>query len=134
PGRVPQSRLRPPAALPMIEPGRPKRLEREPMRITNSMLIQSALQGMRDRLADLSRAQQRATTLRRINTMSDDPVAAAEVSRIDSSLRDVEQYRKNGMAARTRLAAEDVVLTSMRTLLQQAREIALSVASLPDVD
>jgi flagellar hook-associated protein 3 FlgL len=104
------------------------------MRITNSMLIQSALQGMRDRLGDLTRAQTRATTLRRIHAMSDDPVAAAEVSRIDSTLRDVEQFRRNVSAARTRLSAEDVVLTSMRTLLQQARQIAMSVAQLSAVD
>ena len=54
------------------------------MRITSSMLVKSALQGMRARLSDLSQAQTRATTLRKVQAMSDDPVAGAEISRIDS--------------------------------------------------
>ena len=104
------------------------------MRITSSMLIRNALQGMRARLADVSQAQTRATTLRKVNRMSDDPVAGAEVSRIDSSLRDVQQFRRNATSARTRLVSEDIVLSSMRKLVQQARTLAASVASLPDVD
>ena len=104
------------------------------MRITSSMLIRNALQGMRARLADVSQAQTRATTLRKVNRMSDDPVAGAEISRIDSSLRDVQQFRRNATSARTRLVSEDIVLSSMRKLVQQARTLAASVASLPDVD
>ena len=103
------------------------------MRITNSMLVQNALRGMRARLGDLSQAQSRATTLRRLNAMSDDPVSGAELSRIDSTLRDVAQYRRNATSARTRLSVEDTVLTSMRKLVSQARTLATSVA-LADVD
>ncbi len=104
------------------------------MRITNSMLVQNALRGMRARLGDLSQAQSRATTLRRLNAMSDDPVSGAELSRIDSTLRDVAQYRRNATSARTRLSVEDTVLTSMRKLVSQARTLATSVAALADVD
>ena len=104
------------------------------MRVTNSMMVQSAIQGMRARLADLSRAQGRAMNLHRINLMSDDPVAAGELSGIQSSQRDVTQFLRNATGARTRLNVEDSVLTSMRSLIQQAREVASNVAGLSPVD
>ena len=104
------------------------------MRITQSMLFQTALQGMRARLSDLSRAQVRATTLQNVNVMSDDPVSGAELSRIQSSQRDVQQFRRNATFARTRLNVEDSVLTSMRDLIGQARSIATNVSQLSAVD
>jgi len=104
------------------------------MRVTNSMLVHNALVGVRQRLADLAKAQERATTLAKVNTMSDDPVAGAQLARIGSSLRDIDQWKKNATQARTMLSAEDVALTSMSKLLQQAREIATGVSQLSAVD
>lgn len=104
------------------------------MRVTNSMMLQSAIQGMRARMADLSRAQGRATSLQRVNLMSDDPIAGTEISRIESTQRDIAQFRRNATTARTRLNVEDSVLTSMRSVIAQAREIAKDVSSLSPVD
>jgi len=104
------------------------------MRITNSMLVQSAIAGMRRQLRDLAGAQARSATLQRVDRMSDDPVVGAELSRISSSLRDIDQFKKNATSARTMLSAEDAALTAMRTLFQQAREVAGSVAGLSPLD
>jgi flagellar hook-associated protein 3 FlgL len=98
------------------------------------MMFQSALRDIRARLSSLSNAQDEATTLRRIRTMSDNPVDATQVVRIDSNLRDIEQYRRNSASARTRLNVEDVVLTTMRDLMQKARTLAASVEGLPSTD
>src|SRR5439155_10866573 len=66
---------------------------------------------------------------RRVRTMSDDPVAASQIMRLDGTLRDIGQYQRNATAATTRLSAEDAVLTSARALVDQARDIATSAAS-----
>jgi flagellar hook-associated protein 3 FlgL len=104
------------------------------MRVTSSMMVQSAIQGMRARLADLNKAQNSATTLRRINLMSDDPLAAGELSQLVSSQADVTQYRRNITLARTKLDVEDSVLTSMRAVIDQAKSVAQKVSTLSPVD
>ena len=62
------------------------------------------------------------------------PTTWSTLARIGSSLRDMDQWKKNATQARTMLSAEDVALTSMRELLQQARQIATSVSQLSAVD
>ena len=101
------------------------------MRISNQMLQQSALAGLRARLEALAQAQAASTTGRRIRTLSDDPLGASEVMRLASTLRDVEQYRRNGTFANTRLSAEEVTLNSVVEALQDAKGLAIASAS-PD--
>jgi flagellar hook-associated protein 3 FlgL len=101
----------------------------ETMRISNYILQQRALRGLGLNLDSLARAQEEAATGRRIRTVSDDPVDASQVMRLDAQLRDVEQYRRNATAANTRLSTEDVVLTTARELMGRARGLALSGAT-----
>lgn len=98
------------------------------MRISNQMLLRNTLRSVRVNVEALNLAQEQASTGRRIRTMSDDPVDASQIMRLDSQLRDIDQYRRNGAAARTRLASEDSVLTSVRDLMNQAKEAASSGA------
>ena len=99
------------------------------MRVSSRMFQDSALRSVRDHLETLARLQEQAATGRRIRTVSDDPGAATQIMRSEAEVRDFEQFRRNGMEATTRLATEDVVLTSARDLLRQARGLAISVAS-----
>jgi flagellar hook-associated protein 3 FlgL len=93
------------------------------------MFQDDALRSVRDHLETLARLQEQATTGRRVRRVSDDPAAATQIMRSEAEVRDFEQFRRNGMEATTRLATEDVVLTSARDLLRQARGLAISVAS-----
>jgi len=99
------------------------------MRISTRMFQDDALRSVRDHLETLARLQEQATTGRRVRRVSDDPAAATQIMRSEAEVRDFEQFRRNGMEATTRLATEDVVLTSARDLLRQARGLAISVAS-----
>ncbi len=99
------------------------------MRISSKMLQQNALQTVRRNLEALARAQSAVTTGKRINTVSDDPANAATLMRLDAGLRDVAQFQRNGTMATTRLSVEDASLSSLRTLLAQAREIGLGAAT-----
>src|SRR5262245_16787411 len=99
------------------------------MRISTHMLQQSARRGLAQNVENLARAQEEAATGRRILTVSDDPVDASQVMRLDAHLRDIEQFRRNAAAANTRLSTEDVVIKTARELLEQARDLALSGAT-----
>jgi flagellar hook-associated protein 3 FlgL len=101
------------------------------MRITNQMLQQSTLRDLRVRLEAVARARQQAATGRRVETMSDDPVGATRIMSADSELRQIDQYRRNGASATTRLTAEDVVLESVREVLRRARNLAVSASTWP---
>lgn len=99
------------------------------MRITNQMMRQNLLSGLRGRMESISRAASEASTGRRIRTVSDDPVDASQIMRMESQVRDVEQYRRNGTFATTRLSTEDVALSSLLKTLQNAKDLVASTTS-----
>ncbi len=104
------------------------------MRITTRWLQQSGLISLRRGTAALARAQDEAASGRRVRTVSDDPLDAARILRLDAELRDVDRYRRNGSWANARMATEDTVLTQVRDLLDQARRIGVAAANLPAGD
>lgn len=99
------------------------------MRITNQTLARQLQSGLRGRLEHLARAQQTAITGRRLRTVSDDPIDATLVMRLEAQVRDFDQYRRNGSFATTRLSAEDAAFSSVRDVLSRSRALAMSVQS-----
>lgn len=104
------------------------------MRISNQMLIQNAMRGLRYNLEAMAQAQLQATSGRRVSTVSDAPIDAAKIMRVNSQISDLDQYRRNGISAGVRLATEDTVLTAVNDLISQAKTIGTSVMSLPADD
>lgn len=99
------------------------------MRITNQTLTSRSLRALNENLRLMADAQERAATGKRLRQASDDPAAASEVMRIDSSLRAVERYRRNVDSVRGRVGAEESVLDQLTALLNRAEEIAVGQAS-----
>jgi flagellar hook-associated protein 3 FlgL len=99
------------------------------MRITNLMIQMNLSTGLRGRLSAVARASVQATTGRRINTVSDDPVDASQIMRMDSQVRDIDQYRRNGTFATTKLSTEDVAISSLRDAISKAKTLALSTTA-----
>ena len=100
------------------------------MRISSRMFQDSALRSIQNNQQTLARLQDQATSGRRVRTVSDDPAAAAQIMRAESEVRDLEQFRRNGTEASTRMGTEDAALTSARDLLKQAAGLAVGVAGL----
>ncbi len=96
------------------------------MRITNQMLQRSLTSGLQGRLQALERAAAEAATGRRVRSVSDDPIDASQVMRLEAQARDIEQYRRNGTFATTRLSAEDLALSSVLASLREAKDLAAS--------
>lgn len=103
------------------------------MRITNQMLRQNLLSGLRGRMESLSQAATEAATGRRIQTISDDPVDASQLMRMQAQVRDVVQYRRNGTFAMTRLSTEDIALSTTLKTLQNAKDLVSASVS-PDLN
>jgi flagellar hook-associated protein 3 FlgL len=61
----------------------------------------------------------------RINSPSDDPVAAARVAHLDASLARLDQYEANGIFARNQLGLEEEALSEVIGNLQRIRELTL---------
>jgi flagellar hook-associated protein 3 FlgL len=99
------------------------------MRITNNIIQRNALAGFQANLRQVEAAQRRVSSGLRIERASEDPVAATGVMQAGSSLRALDQYRRNIGMASTRAAAEEGVLDRVTEVLTRARELAISQGS-----
>ena len=73
----------------------------------------------------VSETQEQVATGRRILRPSDDPIGAARAVGLKESLSRLEQFQRNGDAARSRLNFEEAALNTVNNVLQRVRELAL---------
>jgi len=94
------------------------------MRITDRYQQHRTLSELRAQMEQLQRAQDQVSSGLKVRTMSDDPVGSPVLMRLAGSLRDIDQYQRNGQLATTRLNTEDGALSATIKLIEQARSIA----------
>ena len=99
------------------------------MRISDRMMQMNTMAGLRANLARLAEAQRHATSGKRIERTSDDPVDAAQAMRMDGQLSGIDQFKRNAVSATTRMSTETVVLKAARDLLDRARKLAAGVSA-----
>lgn len=95
------------------------------MRISNDSLRSAFLSALEDAQRRVVDTQHQVSTGRRVNSPSDDPVAAARVAHLDASLTRIDQYQANAVFARNQLGLEEESLTEVLEHLQRVRELAL---------
>jgi len=99
------------------------------MRITETMRFDT-VSGQLGRLSDKYMATAKeASTGKRINAPSDDPVAAAEAARLRANLSSTEGYRKAITLVRGDAQTAEASLDSAGQVLQRAMELAMSAAN-----
>jgi flagellar hook-associated protein 3 FlgL len=96
--------------------------------------LNSWLRDVRDARQRLDLASARAASGRRVERMSDDPAAGAEIMNLEARLAVLGQQRKDASGARTSLTAQTQVLGAVRGLLSQANVLARDVASMSPSD
>jgi len=96
------------------------------------MILQDALRGLFANQQALHRASEVASTGERIQRVSDQPLDASAVIRLDSQLRVLERYRRASVSVTTRLSTEEAVLNSVDDLLRQAEGLAAEAANTDD--
>lgn len=99
------------------------------MRVTTSMMRRDSILRLQGNLQAIERAQRQVSSGLKVERMSDDPAAASEVMRLSSSLRTLEQYRRNIRNAEGRNSAAETAVGSLTTTLERAVELAISQSS-----
>jgi flagellar hook-associated protein 3 FlgL len=106
------------------------------MRIATATLYQLATQALLSQQAALAKSQNQIATGKRVQTPSDDPVAAVQLHELARAQSQYEQYDKNSTAVTGRLQLEEQALADAGTVLQRARELVVqaNTATLSDGD
>lgn len=99
------------------------------MRVTNSLIQRQTIARLQTGLQALDKAREDVTTGRRIRRMSDDPSSASEVVRSTSSLRALDQFRRNITLGVGRASAEEGVLDQLTDTLTRGIELAIGQGS-----
>ena len=95
------------------------------IRVANSTFYQQAVAALDQNQATLSNVQAQMSSGLRIQTASDDPVAAGQVLGVNQSIADVGQWQSNATSLQASLGLEDSSLSNVNTSLQQIQTLAL---------
>jgi flagellar hook-associated protein 3 FlgL len=106
------------------------------MRVTNDTLRQAFLNALGGAQQRIQQTQAQIASGQRVNSPSDDPVAAARIAHIEVSLARLDQYQANGVFARNQLGLEEEALGQVIDNLQRVRELTLQAnnATASDAD
>ncbi|HEY3347820.1 MAG TPA: flagellar hook-associated protein FlgL [Nitrospirota bacterium] len=98
------------------------------MRITESGMHRTVLDGLYRRVNELLKTQEQITTGKKINNPSDDPAGAAKISALKTVLSRSDQYTRNISAGSMNMMTADSVLLDAHNLLERAKELAIGQA------
>ncbi len=104
------------------------------MRISTNTIYETGTNLMLQQQENLIKTQQQLSTTKRILTPSDDPIAAAQALNITQSASMNKQYSVNRTSASSSLGLEENVLSEVKHLLDQARDLALSAGNAARTD
>jgi flagellar hook-associated protein 3 FlgL len=95
------------------------------MRISNETMRMAFLSAMEDVRQKVATTQRQLATGHRVNSPSDDPVAAARIANLDNALARMDQYQSNSGFARNQLGIEEEALNEGIGNLQRVRDLVL---------
>lgn len=99
------------------------------MRISHQTRFTYFIGNMNNSLAELMELNIQASTHKRINRPSDDPVGTARVLGHRSTIADLKQYKENLSTAKGWLGQADSTLTQVNTILTRIRGLAEQAAT-----
>lgn len=99
------------------------------IRISSQQIFSGGINRLQELNSSLNNTQQQISTGKRVNTPSDDPVAAARILKLDQELSRVETYQRNVNLAENRLSQEESALESSIDIVQRVRELAVQAGN-----
>ena len=99
------------------------------MRITNFTELMASTGRLQDAVQALDRSRLDISTGVRIHNISDDPTSGGQLIQIGSTLRGIEQYRRNITVATSRSDIEEQTLNGLSDTLARASELATAQSS-----
>lgn len=99
------------------------------MRVTNQLRYQRSLLTLDQRNRTMNQAHEQLSSGRRVEKVSDDPVAGARIIELNSTLSRIVQHQRNLDSARSLLTQGELSLTTIGDLLSETRSLALQGGS-----
>lgn len=99
------------------------------MRISTQMISWNSQARLQSNLQAIERLNEDISSGVRIRKMSDDPNAANQILQSGSSMRAIEQFRRNITAATTRASSEEVAINQLGNNLSRALELSVAQSS-----
>ncbi len=99
------------------------------MRITDKMSNSQALKNIQKNRSELSQLQNQAATGKKLNTPSEDPVAAVKILSGRTDLKNTDQFEKNISAAKIFLDTTEATLAQLGEAIIRTKELALQGSS-----
>lgn len=99
------------------------------IRISSQQIFSGGINRLQELNSNLNSTQQQISTGKRVNTPSDDPVAAARILKLDQELSRVETYERNVNLADNRLSQEESALESSVDIIQRVRELTVQAGN-----
>ena len=99
------------------------------MRVTNRSIFESIKYNLGNISEELNKANEIASTGKRINDLSDDPVGLTQSLSIQSSLANIEQMQRNIDYGNSWLSASESALTSVETILSDTKALCVQMAN-----
>ncbi|MGF9857310.1 flagellar hook-associated protein FlgL [Priestia endophytica] len=99
------------------------------MRVTQSMISQHTLRNMSNSYEKLMNLQERATSGKKLNRPSDDPIGAVKSLNYRTNLNENKQYKENFTEAYKWLDNSDGSLEEANKVMQRIRELTVSASN-----
>lgn len=106
------------------------------MRISTQQAFLNSVSNMQNSQSKLADLQNQLSTGKKLNKPSDDPVAAAQVVKLNRELAQTEKFQDNIGVTQRRLELEETVLDSLNNTIDRMRELTLQAGNttLTDAD
>ena len=99
------------------------------MRVTTQQQYLNSIDNMQTSQTKLAKLQNQIDTGKRIDKPSDDPVAAAQVVKLERELAQYEKYQLNITVTQRRLELQETVLDDVRIQMNRVKELTLQGAN-----
>lgn len=97
------------------------------MRISTNQFHSQGINSIQRHQESLLDMQIKLSTGKKVNQASDDPVAIGQIHSINRTMKNIEQYAKNGEFAKTQLIMEETAIDDTQKSLQRARELGIQM-------
>lgn len=99
------------------------------MRISTSQIVSSGIREMLLRQADVQKTQLQIATQKRVLKPSDDPVAITSINFLKTEISQLEQFNKNGDAAKASNELAESVLNGVSNILFKVKELTVQLGN-----
>ena len=99
------------------------------MRVTNSMSVLKHTNAIQNNLQNLSKVNEKLSTMKNINKLSDDPYNAIKVLNMNNEISTTEKYEKNCNEATGWLDTTDSSLDTLGNLIKNIKETLVSAGN-----